>query len=246
MASIMDLFDNNNAQDAANAQIASINQGKVDATGALNNGLNLATTSYLAGLQPFQTNLATDQAGQNAYSDATGVNGAAGNQRAVQNFQTGPGYQFQLDQGSANLARNKAATGQLASGSTDVDLQNLGQGMANQTWQQYISNLAPFLGQSTANASGIGGLYSGLAKTQNDNLTTQGNILYGGDTSQGNAQAAADLANNNAAGNMFNGLSSILGGASGLSGAASAGGAGIGAAAGPVISSLGSALLGFI
>jgi hypothetical protein len=61
-------------------------------------------------------------------------------------------------------------------------------------------------------------------------------------TLNSNAQAAADLANNNAAANMFGGLSSILGGASGLTGAQSAGGAGIGAAAG----SLGSTLLGFI
>jgi hypothetical protein len=242
MASITDLFNNNNAQDAANAQIAAINRGQTAALGSLNTGLSDATTSYMAGLQPFQQNYATDSAGQNAYADASGANGATGNARAVSNFQTGPGYQFQLDQGTQNVLRNKASTGQLASGATDLALQQQGQGQANQAWQQYLAGLQPFLGQSTANASGIGGLYSGLAKTQNDNLTTQGNIQYGAATSQGNAQAAADLANNNAAANQFGALSSILGGASGLTGAQSANGAGIGAAVG----SLGSTLLGFI
>jgi hypothetical protein len=203
MASILDLFNNDNAQAAADAQIQGINTGLTQATGALNNGLSQATTSYTAGLQPYQTNLATDQAGQNAYADATGANGAAGNARAVQNFQTGPGYQFQLDQGSQNVLRNKAATGQLASGATDVDLQNYGQGTANQAYQQYVTNLQPFVGQSTANAAGIGTLYSGLAGTQSATGNQQASLDYGAATSQGNAQANADLANNAAAANQF-------------------------------------------
>jgi hypothetical protein len=208
LASIFDLFSNKNAQDAANAQIQGINAGATNAHTDLNTGLNLATGSYNAGLQPFQTNLATDQAGQNAYADATGANGAAGNQRAVQNFQTGPGYQFQLDQGSQNVLRNQAATGQLASGATNVDLQNYGQGQANQAYQQYIQNLQPFLGQSTANASGAGGLYSGLANLQNQNLGQSASLDYGAATSAGNAQANADLANNAAAANQFGALKS--------------------------------------
>jgi hypothetical protein len=209
VASIFDLFNNDNAQAAADAQKAAIATGQARATGDLSKGLGLATGSYTAGLQPFQTNLATDQAGQSAYADATGANGAPGNARAVQNFQTGPGYQFQLDQGSQNILRNKAATGQLASGATDVDLQNYGQGQANQAYQQYIQNLAPFLQQSTANAGGQGALYSGLAGTQNANLGQQASLDYGAATSAGNAQANADLANNAAAANQLGALKSV-------------------------------------
>lgn len=210
MASIFDLFDNKNAQAAADAQKAGIAAGQANAGTELNNGLNLATTSYTAGLQPFQANLATDQAGQNAYADASGANGPAGNARAVTNFQTGPGYQFQLDQGTQNALRNKASTGQLASGATDVDLQKLGQGNANQAWQQYLTNLQPFLGQSTANAGGIGSLDAGLGTLQNANKTQQASLDYGAATSAGNAQANADLANNNAAANQFGALKSGL------------------------------------
>jgi hypothetical protein len=206
MASILDLFNNKNAQDAADAQKAGIATGQAQGGADLGQGLNLATTSYTAGLQPFQQNYATDQAGQNAYADATGANGAAGNARAVQNFQTGPGYQFQLDQGTQNVMRNKAATGQLASGATDADLQTLGQGQANQAWQQYLTNLQPFLGQSTANAGGIGSLYSGLGNLQNQNLGQKASLDYGASTSAGNAQANADLANNAAAANQFGAL----------------------------------------
>lgn len=209
MASLFDLFNNNNAQDAANAQIGGIGAGLTQATGAINTGLGQATGSYTAGLQPFQQNLATDQAGQGAYADATGANGVAGNARAVQNFQTGPGYQFQLDQGTQNVLRNKASTGQLASGATDTALQNYGQGTANQAWQQYIQNLQPFLGQSTANAQGQGSLYSGLAGTQSATGNTLGSLDYGAATSRGNAQANADLANNAAAANQFGALKSV-------------------------------------
>lgn len=206
MASIFDLFNNDNAQAAADAQKAGIAAGQAQATGNLNRGLDLATGSYTAGLQPFQQNYATAQGGQSAYADATGANGPEGNARAVQNFQTGPGYQFQVDQGAQNVMRNKAATGQLASGATDVDLQKQGQGMANQSWQQYITNLAPFLGQATANAGGIGTLQAGLGNLQNQNLGQQASLNYGAATSAGNAQANADLANNAAAANIFGAL----------------------------------------
>lgn len=224
MASIFDLFSNDNAQDAANAQKAGIDAGKTQATDALNSGLDLATQSYLSGLQPFQTNYTTANNGENAYADATGANGTAGNERAVQNFQAGPGYQFQLDQGTQNVLRNKAATGQLASGGTDTDLAKYTQGLADNTWQQYVQNLSPFINQATASASGIGGLYSGLAGTQNQNRGQLASLDYGAATSAGNAQANADLANNNAAANQFGALSSLasLGSSAAGSGAGAA------------------------
>lgn len=208
MASIFDLFNNNNAQDAANAQIAGIQQGQTQANTALNQGLTTATNTATAGTAPTLTNLATDQAGQTAYANATGANGPAGNAAAIQNFQTGPGYQFQLDQGSQNVLRNQAATGQLASGATDVDLQNYGQGQANQAYQQYVQNLQPFIGASTANAGTAAGAGTALAGLQNANYGQQASLDYGAATSQGNAQANADLANNAAAANQLGALKS--------------------------------------
>jgi hypothetical protein len=129
--------------------------------------------------------------------------------------------------------RNKAATGQLASGGTDADLQTLAQGQANQGWQQYISNLLPFVGASTANAGTAASAAANQANLQNSNLTTQANMNYGANTAMGNAQGNADLANNQVGQNVLG----ILGGgfklASGLGGFSGIGGIGGSGPSGP-------------
>lgn len=219
MASIFDLFDNDNAQDAANAQIAAINSGATQATNTLNNGLSQAQQSYTAALQPINTNLATTQAGQTAYADALGLNGTAASQQALQNWQTtNPAYQAQLDAASANVARNQAATGQLASGATDVDLQTLAENQANSTYQQYLANLQPFVNASTANAGQAAAVDTSQAGTQANTANQLASLQYGAATSQGNAQANADLANNSAAANQLGALQSGAGLASSLLG----------------------------
>jgi hypothetical protein len=131
---------------------------------------------------------------------------------------TNPAYQAQLDTGSANVARQKAATGQLASGSTDVDLQTLGQNQANSTYQQYLSNLLPFVGASTANAGTAASTSASQAALQNANYGQQASLQYGSATSAGNAQANADLAKNAADANIFGALKSGVGLASNLIG----------------------------
>jgi hypothetical protein len=209
MASIFDLFSNTNAQDAANAQTSAIQTGQTQALGALNTGLNTATNTANAGGAATNTNLATDQAGQTALANALGLNGTAGSQSAVANWQaTNPAYQAQLQQGSNNVLRNQAATGNLASGATDVDLQTLGQNQANATYQQYLTNLQPYTAASTANAATAATTGSNLAALQNANYGQQASLDYGANTSIGNAQANADLANNAAAANQLGALTS--------------------------------------
>lgn len=207
MASIFDLFNNNNAQDAANAQIAGINTGLTQATGALDTGLGQATSSYTAGLQPFINNTATANQGTTALGNLLGLNGASGNASATQQLQNTPGYQFTLDQGTQNVMRNQAATGQLASGATNVDLQNLGQNTATTAaYQPYLQALQQYLPYSTASAQGQGALYSGLAGTQTATAGQKASLDYGANTSIGNANANADLANNAAAANQLGAL----------------------------------------
>jgi len=209
MASIFDLFSNTNAQDAANAQTSAIQTGQSQALGALDAGYNAATNTANAGLGATNTNLATDQAGQTQLANALGLNGTAGSQQAVANWQaTNPAYQAQLQQGSNNVMRQQAATGQLASGATDVDLQTLGQNQANATYQQYLQNLQPFVGASTSNAQTAATTGSNLAALQNANYGQQASVDYGANTSIGNAQANADLANNAAAANQLGALTS--------------------------------------
>jgi hypothetical protein len=207
MASIMDLFSNDNAQAAADAQKAGIATGQTQATGDINKGLTQATGSYTAGLQPFINNTATANQGTTALGNLLGLNGAAGNASATTQLQNTPGYQFALDQGTQNAMRNKAATGQLASGATDIALQQVGQGTAlNSAYAPYLQALQQYLPYSTASAGGQGALYSGLAGAQSQAGNTLGSLDYGAATSAGNAQANADLANNNAAANQFGAL----------------------------------------
>lgn len=208
MASIFDLFDNDNAQAAADAQKSAIAQGQAQATKDLSTGLNQATGSYTAGLLPSQTNYANSQAGVTALNNALGLNGAAGSAAATQAFESSPGYQAILDLGSDNVLRHQAATGQLASGATDVDLQNLGQTTADQYYQQYVQNLQPYMTEAQNSANTIGSLYSGLAGTQSGTAGQQASLDYGAATSAGNAQANADLANNAAAANQWGALTS--------------------------------------
>jgi hypothetical protein len=207
---LFDIFGTGAQRDAANAQIAGINAGLGDLDKSFGKGRGALQTNYAAGLQPFVQNYGQAQQGGAALGNALGLNGAVGNQAAVAAFQNNPGYQFQLQQGENAILANQAKTGQLASGATNLDLLNYGQGVANQGWNQYIQNLQPYLNQENQAASGIGGLYSGLGNQLNQNYANLGNAQYGAQTSIGNANANADLARLGASANT---LGAIAGGA---------------------------------
>jgi hypothetical protein len=207
----------------------------------LQQGLTTANNTYASALAPTTANLATDQRGQTQLADALGLNGTAGSANAVKNWQnTNPGFQSQLDIGSQNVMRNQARTGNLASGATDADLQALGQNQANQSYQQYINNLNPFMGASTANAGIAANLGNQQANLQNNNLTNQANLQYGSNVAMGNNQGSADIANNQAAQNALNAL---MGGGSLVAGLAGYGGTGGGVPGATGPSSVGGAPL---
>jgi hypothetical protein len=190
---IFDIFGTQDQQNAANSQIAGINQGYDQLSGLYGQGRDALSQNYSAGLQPFQQNYSTASGGQNQLASLLGFGpqGQGGIQQTLQNL---PGYQFALNQGSQNVLRNQAATGQLNSGATNIDLQNLGQGMASQNYNNYVSQLQPFLGAAGNAASGIGGLYSGLGNQTNQSFANQGNAASGAQIGIGNANAGADLA----------------------------------------------------
>jgi hypothetical protein len=193
--SLFDAFNNNAQSAAAGAQTAGIQNGIGQLNTAFGQGRGSLNTNYSAGLQPYLQNYGQAQQGGTAYGNALGLNGASGNAAATQAFQNNPGYNFQLQQGENAVLANQAATGQLASGKTNIDLNNYAQGQANQGWNQYVQNLQPYLNQENNAASGIGGLYSGLGNQLNSNYMGQGQAQYGADTSIGNAQANAQLGN---------------------------------------------------
>ena len=220
MAGLFDIFSNTNAQDAANAQISGIQSGYNQLSNLYGQAGGALTSNYTAALQPFLQAQQTGQQGTQALGNALGLNGPQGNAQATQAFWNNPAIQSQLQVGSQNVLRNNAATGQLDSGKTNVDLQNLGQQTASQGWNQYVSSLQPYLGYNLGAAGGGAGVQTGLGSGLANLYTGQGQAAYGAATGQGNAQANADLANNSASANMWNAL---MGGA----GAAASGAGGI-------------------
>lgn len=203
MAGLFDIFTNTNAQNAANDQQLGLQRGLQNLTQSFGQGQGALTSNYTAGLQPALQNFQNFGAGVGQYGNALGLGGAEGNAAALQGFQNNPGYQFQLEQGNENILRNQAQTGQLASGKTNLDLQKFGQGLANQSWQQYLQNLQPYLGAAGNAAGQIGSMYGSLGNQLNANMMGQGNAQYGAYTGMGNAQANAELANNQASANMW-------------------------------------------
>lgn len=157
----------------AGAAQGALTAGAGAAQGALATNAGAAqgalSTNYAAGLQPYLQNYATANKGVGGLTDALGLTGDPS--QVMARLQQTPGYQFQLQQGDENVLRNQARTGALNSGATNLDLQAQGQGLANQTYQQYVQNLQPFLGASNSAAGGIANLDAGLG-TGSANIST--------------------------------------------------------------------------
>ncbi len=199
--SISGFFTGQTAQDAAEKQAAGLRQAYGQASDLLGQGRGALTTNYTAGLQPFLSNYGTATAGTKSLTDALGITGDPA--QITARFQNTPGYQFQLEQGNENVLRNASRTGQGNSGAVNLDLQKQGQGLANQTYQQYVQNLMPFLGAGSTAAGGIGTLYSGLGNQLAQNYGTQANAAYGTQAGIGNAEANAELAKNSGVANIL-------------------------------------------
>lgn len=193
--------------------------GQYDAArGAINTGANTAQGYY----QPL---LQSTGAGSAAYGDASGANGAAGLQRATDNFKNSGqygAYGFTLGQGLQALDRTHAAAGNLNSGNADTDTLNYATGLAGTQYNNYLTGLNPYLG---ANANAVGGA-AGVATGQGNNVATvdvnQGNAANANYTGQGASNAAATMNNYNVGANQLNaltgGLGFLAGGAKGQGG----------------------------
>ena len=83
-----------------------------------------------AGLAPLQ-----------AQGDLLGLNGQPAADAAMANFQSSPGYQFQLDQGLRATDAGAAASGFTRSGAALKAEQTFGQGLANQDFTNYYNRL---------------------------------------------------------------------------------------------------------
>ena len=292
---IMDLFSGKPGRNAAVWQMQNLQNVQNQALGALDFGLNQGSNyllgpgadalrgSYgdaLASLRQYypeaqgylgQATAAWDplvqrgQAGTDAYMDATGVNGGAGNARALANFHAGPGYTWQRNQGIDSLNRAAAARGMLSSGNQTADILKYSQGLADQTYGNYVSRLAPFLslygtgvaGQSgaltnqaqlaagegqreagvqTGLGSALAGLYGNVASLYNNAGTNKANVLSNLGQEYGKIGAQGMLAGQQGNANLLSLLQGGLGLVGNLAGLPMAGGTSGGTLGGNLLS----------
>jgi hypothetical protein len=149
---------------------AALGTGYGNAATALNTGYGNASTAlgqnYAASIAPYLQNYGQATQGTTQLGNVLGLNGAAGNASALQALQNTPGYQFQLQQGDNSVNAAAAANGTLNSGNQLLALSNYNQGLAGTTYNNYVSQLQPYLGAANAAAGGIASGYQGLGQGQ--------------------------------------------------------------------------------
>jgi hypothetical protein len=220
---LFDLFSNDSAEKARDMANAGATAGYGQLSDLFGQGRDALTSNFGAAGDLYKSLLTSYAPGASAYGDATGANGAAGYARAKTNFQTDPGYGFQMDQGLQALQRTHAAAGNLSSGNADADSLKFATGLADQSYGSYVQRLAPYLaGQSTATA-GAAGVDTGLGTGLNQSYQAQGGAANTTQTTIGNNNAGAELNNYKVGANLWNGIMGgmnfLAGGAGGQGGA---------------------------
>ena len=206
---LFDLFSNDTAEEAARQRNAGLQQGYDQLSSQYGQGRDALTTGYGQASNLYGNLLNSNTAGANAYGDASGANGAAGYGRATANFQSNPGYQFQMDQGQQALNRAHAAAGNLSSGNADADTLKFSQGLANQSYGGYLAGLQPYLGGQQQATAGAANAATGLGGNLNQSFQGQGNAANANYTGQGASNAAATMNNYNVGANQLNALMSV-------------------------------------
>lgn len=202
--------------------------GSVDpAIAALSSGVSGAAGAYSPVLTAANQYGAAGGQASDASADALGLNGPEGVARAQQQFQTGPGFNFALNTGLESILRNinAAGGGNAVGGNLARASQTYGQGLGQQEWNNWLTNLKSrealynplaLQGYSTAaggeaNAALTGGtgaanIYTGTGGRLADLYSTTGRSAAPVYT--GSAQSLADLAKTGglASANVYTGV----------------------------------------
>lgn len=141
------------------------------------------------------------QAGVNALAPAQnllGLNGQEAANGAMANFQSSPGYGYQVSEGLKAVDNGAAARGLLRSGSTLAAEQKLGANLANQDFTTYYNRLMGMtqLGQASAAGTAAAGAQTaaGIAQTEASLGGAQASIY--GNTASGIGNAIGQGMNN--------------------------------------------------
>ena len=184
----------NNLADYTTALAQSMDELRAGEAGAISNyqqGSDRFNPWYNAGTQSLS-----------GLQDAMNMNGQEGYDRALSQFQTGPGYDFAFGQGTKALNSGAAARGNTYSGAAGKELIQYGQQMGNQEWSNHLGRLAG-LSTSGQQAAGSQGQFSqGMANTRFQGGATRADTLLGISNAMGNTRlfgAGAITGTNNAA-----------------------------------------------
>ena len=174
---------------AAKKNMALLNGMKTEGMGYIDQG-NDTAAGHLGAAGDLWSGLASESGGLSglkSYADALGLNGQAGVDATRNAFQTGPGYQFAMDQGLGALERRAAAQGRLGSGQTGIDTLQFAQGLANQEWGNWLNNLQSYgntqagiyTGALGGQAGSLNNLASLATNTSGQKVDLIGNITNG-------------------------------------------------------------------
>ncbi len=105
--------------------------------------------------QAYSPFLQSGQAAQSQLGSMLGLGGES-EEEVMQRLQATPGYKFQLGQGQQALERSQAARGGLMSGRAIQEAQRLGQGLASQTYNDYLRQLQQQAATGLSAAGGYG------------------------------------------------------------------------------------------
>jgi hypothetical protein len=206
---LFSIFSNDDAEQAARDRNAGLQQGYNALSDLYGQGRNALTQGYNQASSYYAPLVASTTAGSNAYGDASGANGTAGLQRAMDTFKNSGQYGtygFALDQGLQALNRTHAAAGNPVSGNADADTLKYATGLAGQTYGSYLQGLSPYLSANNSAVSGAAGVSTGLGGGLNQSFQGQGAAANANYTGQGASNAAADMNNYNISQNMWNGI----------------------------------------
>ena len=182
------------ANDASNV----LQQGAQQARGIIsqgeNNSQNFLNTTWQGTQGNFNPYLSLGSGAANSLAALLKGGFQAPNPNDVANT---PQYKFALQQGTDAITKQAAATGNLLSGNTGVALEQYGQGLASNAYQQAYNNALQ------AYQANLGGLMGGTQLGQNaaSTLGYLGNQTAGLNTNinMGGAEAQAQQVNNAAA-----------------------------------------------
>lgn len=198
--SITDIFTGRPAKEAAAKNSALFQQNQTAGTAALEGGQDKAIGALDAAKGAYSPLASKYGAGTNLYLDSLGVNGATGNQRAVDAFRTGPGYDFAVNQALDGVNRGAVAAGGAAgglSGNTLAALSDRSRNLADLEFGKYQDRLAGLISPELSATSGVAGaeaakapIYTGTASNIANLGTNTTNAITGQNTQSANAELA--------------------------------------------------------